>query len=179
MKIHERIKWARETSHNRFPDKYQKPLTQSDVADAIGVKPQSVQQWEIQPEAGGTTPRPYRLESLAKMFGVSYPWLATGAGDPVANAGVAEPSAPYVVTHDILMKQAMEIADGVESRLGIKVNSDEKWNFIKNVAALLREKYTRDNIPINTAEIIDIAELVERARRGMVKGDSNNEPATG
>lgn len=180
MKMHERIKWARETAHERCPVKHFSPLTQSGVAELLHLKPQSVQQWEAAPESGGTSPRPHRLEKLAELFCVSYPWLTTGEGSPEPTTGVAESAAPYnILTHDDIMMQALEIADGVETRLGIKANPDEKWSFIQNVAALLREKYTRDNIPFNRADIIDIAVALERSRRGAGKKDNDNESATG
>lgn len=150
-----------------------KHLRKADFARLLGITPQVLNSWFSRGKIPGNM-----LFKVSKTLDCSVTWLATGEGSPDQAPGVSEPTAPYVVTQDMIMQQALEIADGVEARLGIKVNSDEKWSFIQNVAILLREKYTRDNIPLNTAEIIDIAEILERARRGMGKKDNNDESAT-
>lgn len=49
-------------------------FSQSELARRIGVKPQSVQQWE----GAGTTPRSHRLASLAMALGVTKEWLLVG-----------------------------------------------------------------------------------------------------
>lgn len=62
-------------------------LDQSAVARALGIEPQSVQQWL----AGQTTPRGYRIKELARLLGVP-PWELLGGPDEargnVAAAGV-------------------------------------------------------------------------------------------
>lgn len=61
--IRERIGVAREAKH----------LSQSDLAQAMGVTAQAVSQWEKQ--VGGTIPRPSKLKQLAEVLGVSQQWL--------------------------------------------------------------------------------------------------------
>jgi len=53
-----------------------KGLDQSTVARAIGVEPQSVQQWI----SGRTSPRGYRIKALAALLDVE-PWELLGAAD--------------------------------------------------------------------------------------------------
>lgn len=52
-------------------------LSQSELARRIGVRPQSVQQWE----QNGTTPRGHRMKDLAAVLGVTREWLLVG-GSP-------------------------------------------------------------------------------------------------
>lgn len=49
-------------------------LSQSELARRIGVKPQSVQQWE----QSGTTPGAHRIKDLALALGVTREWLLVG-----------------------------------------------------------------------------------------------------
>ena len=49
-------------------------LSQSELARRIGLKPQSVQQWE----QSGTTPRSHRIDKIASALGVSREWLLVG-----------------------------------------------------------------------------------------------------
>lgn len=51
-----------------------KGWNQSDLARAIGVTPQTVQQWEN----GKTSPRNKKIDALAQALGVSADWLLTG-----------------------------------------------------------------------------------------------------
>lgn len=70
MTIGERIKKARTDAG----------LSMEQLADRVGVKWQSVQQWERPPEKGKnpTIPRSHRLTSLAKALNVSEDWLLLG-----------------------------------------------------------------------------------------------------
>ncbi len=61
--MHERIKQAR----------LAKKLTQAELADMLGVTPQSVQQWE-----SNTEPRKSRLTTLASILGADVNWLLFG-----------------------------------------------------------------------------------------------------
>lgn len=61
--MHERIKQAR----------LAKKLTQAELADRLGVTPQSVQQWE-----SSTEPRKSRLTALASILDVDVNWLLFG-----------------------------------------------------------------------------------------------------
>lgn len=74
MTIAERIKKARGA----------RDLTQRDLAEAVGVSPQAVQQWE----KGGTSPRGTRLEKLGAALGVSPQWITHGTGDGPREEGV-------------------------------------------------------------------------------------------
>ncbi|MFO7278259.1 MAG: XRE family transcriptional regulator [Pseudomonadota bacterium] len=59
-----------------------KQLDQSTVARALGIEPQSVQQWL----AGQTMPRGYRIKALAALLDVE-PWELLGSSTPVEDAG--------------------------------------------------------------------------------------------
>lgn len=72
MELHERIKWARERLG----------ITQSFVAQQIGVKPQSVQQWEEADPEQRKTPRAKRMPKLAQLLKVNLGWLTSGEGAP-------------------------------------------------------------------------------------------------
>lgn len=62
--INDRIRVARE----------RKGLNQSELAMALAVTPQTVQQWE----AGKTSPRNKKIDALAKILDVTSDWLLTG-----------------------------------------------------------------------------------------------------
>ena len=62
--INDRIRVARE----------RKGLNQSELATALSVTPQTVQQWE----AGKTSPRNKKIDALAKTLEVTSDWLLTG-----------------------------------------------------------------------------------------------------
>jgi len=66
MTIGNRIRIARE----------QKGLSQAELGRSVGVKAQSVQQWE----SGMTAPRQQRVEKIASVLGVSANWIFTGGG---------------------------------------------------------------------------------------------------
>lgn len=51
-------------------------LNQSQLAKRLGLRPQSIQQWELDK----TTPRPKRLDEIAKVLSVSPEWLLFGHG---------------------------------------------------------------------------------------------------
>jgi transcriptional regulator with XRE-family HTH domain len=69
MDIHQRIKSKR----------LEKGLSMQAVADFCGLKSwQSVQQWELPDEAGGTTPRRTALALLADLLEVSPQWIQFG-----------------------------------------------------------------------------------------------------
>lgn len=52
-------------------------LSQSDVADRLLISRNAVSQWEN----GSNSPKSARLPELAKLYGVSFEWLATGRGE--------------------------------------------------------------------------------------------------
>ncbi len=53
-------------------------LSQSDIAVSLGIKPQSVHQWEH----GTTTPRGHRVEKLAELLSTTQEWLLFGVSTP-------------------------------------------------------------------------------------------------
>lgn len=75
--IHQRIKRLREN----------KGLSQEALANAVGVKYQSVQEWE---RKNGTAPTRKRVAAVAKALGVSVSTLISGE-----TSGVAEPQQQY------------------------------------------------------------------------------------
>lgn len=77
MTIAERIKKARAG----------RDLTQRDLAEAVGVSPQAVQQWE----KGETSPRGHRLEKLGAALGVSPQWITHGTGAGPDDGVIVEP----------------------------------------------------------------------------------------
>lgn len=52
-------------------------MSQSELARALKVKPQSVQKWV----AGTTTPLNKRIDQISRILGCSPGWLATGTGE--------------------------------------------------------------------------------------------------
>jgi phage repressor protein C with HTH and peptisase S24 domain len=59
-------------------------LSQTDVANQVGVSPQSVNQWE----RGVTTPRGHRLDKLAKALETDSQWLMFGVTNNVQSENV-------------------------------------------------------------------------------------------
>lgn len=53
-------------------------LTQTSLAERLGVTPSAVAQWE---HPNGTSPGIHRLLAIARATGVVFDWLATGQGD--------------------------------------------------------------------------------------------------
>ncbi|PHM60547.1 repressor [Xenorhabdus stockiae] len=80
--MHERIKQAR----------LAKKMTQADLAEKIGVTPQSVQQWESH-----TEPRKARLMTIAEILGVDVNWLLFGDLSKKDNINI-EQVAPEEIT---------------------------------------------------------------------------------
>lgn len=73
MTIQDRIKTAREGAG----------LSQTQLAEYCGVKPQAVSQWE----SGSTkSPKPDHLFAISKATGYSHEWLITGKGPQKATA---------------------------------------------------------------------------------------------
>lgn len=68
--------------------------TQAELAEAVGVKPQSVQQWESDNPKYRTQPRGKRLKRLAEVLGVGERWLKTGEGPPEEGAPKGEIGEP-------------------------------------------------------------------------------------
>jgi transcriptional regulator with XRE-family HTH domain len=66
-------------------------LSQSRLAELMGVTRSACSQWEADT---GTAPRRQRLERLARLLGVSYSWLATGAEE--AHTALREEPALYL-----------------------------------------------------------------------------------
>lgn len=63
--------------HRRLAEARKKQgMNQTELAKAIGVSAQSVQQWEK--DQGGTTPRSKRLDAISSVLKVSKEWLVFG-----------------------------------------------------------------------------------------------------
>lgn len=80
--IHKRIKQRRE----------ELGLSQGQLAEALGVKYQTVQQWEKDPEPGvlSTAPKRTRMAEVAGILGVTETWLRTGMDDDGAKSDPIE-----------------------------------------------------------------------------------------
>lgn len=90
--IHARIRQRREELQ----------LSQDRLAEALGVKRQTVQQWETEPGPAGskvlsTAPKRTRLAEVAKALGVTEEWLMTGRGEDgrVTDPGKSQLNAFY------------------------------------------------------------------------------------
>ncbi|EMK0756421.1 helix-turn-helix domain-containing protein [Providencia alcalifaciens] len=62
-----------------------KDMTQAELADAVGVSPQSVQQWET-----STEPRKNRVMKIAEILGVDANWLLFGRPESENRKGVVK-----------------------------------------------------------------------------------------
>lgn len=80
--IHKRIKKRRE----------ELGLSQGQLAEALGVKYQTVQQWEKDPDPGvlSTAPKRSRMAEVARILGVTEMWLRTGMDDQGAKTDPIE-----------------------------------------------------------------------------------------
>lgn len=112
MEFHERLIFARERAN----------LSQSDVARALNIAPQSVQKWE----AGRNRPRPKRIEQLAKLLEVSAGWLFTGDGEPwPSEQGIREtPSVDYTLDDMRLedrLKRIVKLMSAKDRERAIKI----------------------------------------------------------
>lgn len=72
-RLPDRIRHARRLAH----------LTQAAIARKISVTASAAAQWEL---PDGTSPNVDNLIKVATICGVSFEWLATGRGAPVADA---------------------------------------------------------------------------------------------
>lgn len=74
-------------------------MTQSELARALKVKPQSVQKWA----AGTTTPLNKRIDQISRILGCSPGWLATGTGDYklLSKNEIRETQASYQPTGEV------------------------------------------------------------------------------
>jgi transcriptional regulator with XRE-family HTH domain len=78
-------------------------ISQTALAEYVGVTPSAVAQWE-HPE--GTQPGVERLESIAAATGVGFEWLATGRGNQRRGRAATEPAA--ALTLDSYAQDYME-----------------------------------------------------------------------
>ena len=97
VNIHQKIKAAREA----------KELSQSELARKLGVKPQTVQQWEGT-DKKATAPRRSRLKAVADKLGVSPAYLVDDAAPEQSPA--SPPSTLDRKANISLLKAAQEIA---------------------------------------------------------------------
>lgn len=73
-------------------------LSQSELARQVGVKPQSVQQWE---KKGGTAPRGHRLNKIADTLGVTRAWLLGVPESAMRGHGVHVVADERPLPHDV------------------------------------------------------------------------------
>ncbi len=99
-------------------------LSQTDLANRIGVRTKTVQAWEFDM----TEPRANRLQMLAGMLSVSLKWLLTGEGDGIAPPdsapAVAAETAALLDEMRVLRAEAGQLAERlgrIEARLRISV----------------------------------------------------------
>ena len=59
-------------------------LSQTDLANRLGIRPQSVQQWERE---DGTEPRPNRLREISKILNCEFEWLVSPGNSTSTNTG--------------------------------------------------------------------------------------------
>jgi phage repressor protein C with HTH and peptisase S24 domain len=154
MRVGERIKQARERA----------AMTQSDLARAVGVRPQSVQQWE----RGETDPRGKRMDAIAAALGVEKLWLLLGAEAPAAGPDVQE-------QYSLVQKVGVELSAGpgceveleeVEDHLAFRTH----WLRSKGLQApMLRAVYARGDSMAPRIQDGDIL-LVDTASRTIVDG---------
>lgn len=101
--FHARLRSAREAAG----------MNQSELARAMEVRPQSVQQWESTDPERRTTPRGPRLIRLADILGVSERWLRLGQGEmrskPPANVREGSPNfLGYMLKNPAASKEAAD-----------------------------------------------------------------------
>lgn len=103
MRVGERIKLARERAS----------MTQSELARAVGVRPQSVQQWE----RGETEPRGKRMDAIAAALQVEKLWLLLGAEAPGSGPDVQE-------QYSLVQKVGVELSAGPGCEVGFEEVED-------------------------------------------------------
>lgn len=154
MKVGERIKQARERAS----------MTQSELARAVGVRPQSVQQWE----RGETDPRGKRMDAIAGALGVDKLWLLLGAEAPGTSPDVQE-------QYSLVQKVSVELSAGPGCEVGFEEVEDHlafrtEWLRSKGLRAeSLRAVYARGESMAPRIQNGDIL-LVDTTRRPIVDG---------
>lgn len=163
MELFERIKWARETAHTRSPRKFSRPVSQTSVAKALGVTPQSVQQWELPPTQGGTAPRKERREKLAEYLEVDFVWLETGSGNAEGIPQIQETEPPYSVTlNRKALMMAIEFIQELESRTQKKL-CPEEWAELIDLFYYRYDEYLKTGETPNQVDmLLDFSRFMER-----------------
>lgn len=97
-------------------------MTQSELARALKVKPQSVQKWA----AGTTTPLNKRIDQISRILGCSPGWLATGTGDYKLHSQnvIRETQGSYLPSDEV-------------AQIYLRMNTDTKKTWIKIGKVLL------------------------------------------
>lgn len=115
MDIHQKLKSARERAR----------LSQSDLARKLGVKPQSVQQWEA---PNGTAPSRKRLEEVAKILGVTVAELMSN--EPAVAFSRSPMKESQQGAQRMELKEALrEVWEGIEEWLrleGLEASTEKK-----------------------------------------------------
>lgn len=91
-------------------------MSQSELARALNVKPQSVQKWA----AGTTTPLNKRIDQISRILECSPGWLATGTGDYKLRSQnvIREPQGSYLTSDEVV-------------QIYLRMNADTKKTWIK------------------------------------------------
>jgi len=80
-------------------------LSQTALAQRVGVTPSAVAQWE---HPDGTKPGVERLQAIAMATGAAFEWLATGGGDQRRRRGASD-ATPAVVVESFAQDLAEEL----------------------------------------------------------------------
>ena len=81
-------------------------LSQTALAQRVGVTPSAVAQWE---HPDGTKPGVERLQAIATATGAAFEWLATGGGDQRRRRGGSGDVTPAVVVESFAQDLAEEL----------------------------------------------------------------------
>lgn len=79
-------------------------LSQSRLAEQLGVGPSAVAQWEV---PNGTSPTVAHLAHIAKLTQVAFEWLATGRGAIHLNGDGTPAVETSVFAHDMLEERLL------------------------------------------------------------------------
>lgn len=84
-------------------------LSQSELANQVGVNRSAVAQWE---RPGGCTPTSTNLSKIAVITAVHYEWLATGRGQMISPSGTSADEIPALelqfYAHDLVEERVLQ-----------------------------------------------------------------------
>jgi len=167
----ERLKYAIKRARESFAPK----MSQNQLAVAVGIKPQSIQY--LCSAEGNREKRSKYTGDLARVLQVTTDWLADGIGQPddfvfenlgdayalPPGGGVYPLPSPFKYLRDDIMIKSIQVADGIEDRIGEKFDADKKWHFIQLVYRKYLEYEAENSAPNETAQIVDFMALLQKA----------------